>query len=125
MRGRAHDFDGVRVLYQVYREHGGIIKHGAKLLYAFAEATVPKVTSDAGLLLYWELDDTVGLIEFAGDVLTDTRRGKNGRHGLAGQFRQSVFGLLGGYDDVNDADRSDAGTTPPPGSAGDPDRVDA
>src|SRR5206468_3007125 len=26
------------------QEFGGIIKHGAKLLYAFAEATVPKVT---------------------------------------------------------------------------------
>jgi propionyl-CoA carboxylase beta chain len=28
----------------VNQEHGGIIKHGAKLLYAFCEATVPKVT---------------------------------------------------------------------------------
>ena len=28
----------------VSQEHGGIITHGAKLLYAFAEATVPKVT---------------------------------------------------------------------------------
>ena len=28
----------------VSQEHGGIIVHGAKLLYAFAEATVPKVT---------------------------------------------------------------------------------
>ncbi len=28
----------------VAQEHGGIITHGAKLLYAFAEATVPKVT---------------------------------------------------------------------------------
>jgi propionyl-CoA carboxylase beta chain len=28
----------------VRQEHGGIIRHGAKLLYAFAEATVPKVT---------------------------------------------------------------------------------
>lgn len=28
----------------VSQEHNGIIKHGAKLLYAFAEATVPKVT---------------------------------------------------------------------------------
>ncbi len=64
-----------------------------------------KVTSDAGLLPYRELDDAVGLTEIAGDVLTDTRRGKNGRHGLAGQFRQSVFGRLGGYDDVNDASR--------------------
>ena len=26
------------------QEHGGVIKHGAKLLFAFAEATVPKVT---------------------------------------------------------------------------------
>ena len=26
------------------QEHGGIIRHGAKLLYAFCEATVPKVT---------------------------------------------------------------------------------
>ena len=64
-----------------------------------------KVTSDAGLLPYRELDDAVGLTEIVGDALTDTRRGKNGRHGLVGQFRQSVFGRLGGYDDVNDADR--------------------
>jgi propionyl-CoA carboxylase beta chain len=28
----------------VDQEHGGIIRHGAKLLYAFAEATVPKIT---------------------------------------------------------------------------------
>ena len=26
------------------QEHGGIIKHGAKLLYAYAECTVPKIT---------------------------------------------------------------------------------
>jgi propionyl-CoA carboxylase beta chain len=28
----------------VQQEHGGIIRHGAKLLFAFAEATVPKLT---------------------------------------------------------------------------------
>ncbi len=28
----------------VSQEHGGIIRHGAKLLYAYAEATVPKIT---------------------------------------------------------------------------------
>jgi hypothetical protein len=50
-------------------------------------------------------DFSCGLTEIARDVLTDTRRGKNGRHGLVGQFRQSVFGRLGGYDDVNGADR--------------------
>ncbi len=26
------------------QEHNGIIKHGAKLLFAYAEATVPKIT---------------------------------------------------------------------------------
>lgn len=28
----------------VDQEHGGIIRHGAKLLYAYSEATVPKLT---------------------------------------------------------------------------------
>ena len=64
-----------------------------------------KVTSDAGLLPYRELDDAVELTEMAGDAFADSRTGKNGRHGMIGQFRQSVFGRLGGYDDVNDADR--------------------
>ena len=61
------------------------------------------VTSDAGLLAYRELDDAIGLTVMAGDVLADARTGKNGRHALAGLFRQSVFGRLAGYEDVNDA----------------------
>jgi propionyl-CoA carboxylase beta chain len=28
----------------IHQEHGGIIKHGAKMIYAFCEATVPRVT---------------------------------------------------------------------------------
>ena len=64
-----------------------------------------KVTSDGGLLACRELDDALGLSETAADVLTDTRTGANGRHSLIGQFRQSVFGRLAGYEDVNDADR--------------------
>ena len=28
----------------VQQEHGGIIRHGAKLLYAYSEASIPKVT---------------------------------------------------------------------------------
>ena len=39
------------------------------------------------------------------DVSQDSRTGKNGWHGMMGQFRQSTFGRIGGYDDVNDADR--------------------
>ena len=64
-----------------------------------------KITSDGGFLAYRELDDALGLTEIAGDVFQDSRTGKNGRHGMIGQFRQALFGRLGGYDDVNDADR--------------------
>ena len=64
-----------------------------------------KITSDAGLLAYRELDDALGLTEVAGNVFQDSRTGKNGWHGMTGQFRQSVFGRLGGYEDVNDAER--------------------
>jgi hypothetical protein len=41
----------------------------------------------------------------AGDVLADARTGRNGRHALVGLLRQSVFGRLAGYEDVNDAER--------------------
>jgi hypothetical protein len=50
------------------------------------------VTSDAGLLAYRELDDAIGLSAMASETLADARNGKNGRHALAGLFRQSVFG---------------------------------
>jgi len=41
----------------------------------------------------------------AGGLFQDSRTGKNGWHGWTGRFRQSVFGRLGGYEDVNAADR--------------------
>ena len=64
-----------------------------------------KITSDAGFIAYRELDDALGLTQVAGDRLIDPRTGKNGQHGMTGLFRQSTFGRLGGYEDVNDADR--------------------
>ncbi len=64
-----------------------------------------RVTSDAGLLAYRELDDAIRLTDLAGAALSECRRGKNTRHLLSGLLRQSVFGRLAGYEDVNDADR--------------------
>jgi Transposase DDE domain group 1 len=73
-----------------------------RLMFQFRESVV---TSDAGLLAYRELDGALGLTTMAGDMLTDARTGKNGRHALVGMLRQSVFGRLAGYEDVNDAER--------------------
>ena len=64
-----------------------------------------KITTDAGLLAYRELDDALELTDAAGDVFADSRTGKNGWHGMRGQFRQSLFGRVGSYEDVNDAER--------------------
>jgi len=64
-----------------------------------------KISSDGGLLLFRELDEVLGLHDIAGGLLRDTRTGNNRLHSLVGLLRQSVFGRLAGYDDVNDADR--------------------
>jgi hypothetical protein len=64
-----------------------------------------RITSDAGLLAYRDLDDALGLTDLAGDVLSECRRGRNTRHLLTGLLRQSVFGRLAGYEDLNDAER--------------------
>src|SRR3954454_16379550 len=64
-----------------------------------------RVTSDAGLLPVRDLDDALGLTDLAGEALADTKTVQNSRHTLIAQLRQSVFGRLAGYEDVNDADR--------------------
>ncbi len=56
-----------------------------------------RITSDAGLLAYRELDDALGLSDLAGAALSECRRGTNTRHMLTGLLRQSVFGRLAGY----------------------------
>jgi hypothetical protein len=44
-----------------------------------------RVTSDAGLLAYRELDDALGLMDIADQHLVDGRTGRNGRHDLVGR----------------------------------------
>ena len=63
------------------------------------------ITSDAGLLAFRELDEAFRLTEKGSTLLSDCRQGKNTQHTLLAMLRQSVYGRLAGYEDVNDADR--------------------
>ncbi len=49
-----------------------------------------KVTADVGLLAFRELDNILGVTEIAGQILADSRTGKNNRQTLTARFRQSV-----------------------------------
>ena len=64
-----------------------------------------QLSSDGGLLVMRELDDALGLSGLASGALSDSYQGRHTTQRLDGQFRQSVYGRLAGYEDVNDADR--------------------
>ncbi len=64
-----------------------------------------KVTSDAGLLVYREIDDVFGLMDMVACELRDNRTGKNTQHSITALLRQSVYSRLVCYEDINDAER--------------------
>ena len=64
-----------------------------------------RVTSDAGLLAYRELDDAMGLFDSFNNMFNDLRTGRNIQHDIIALIRQSVYSRLAGYEDVNDAER--------------------
>jgi len=64
-----------------------------------------RVSSDAGLFPFRELDEACDLTESGAAELFDFRTGANIRHSMTALLRQSVYGRLAGYEDVNDAER--------------------
>ena len=64
-----------------------------------------QVTTDAGLLAYRELDETLGLTQIDAESLHDARLDSNQQHRLVPLLRQSIYSRLAGYEDVNDAER--------------------
>lgn len=53
-----------------------------------------KITSDAGWLLYRELDDAPGLASIARETLDDPRMGANALHSMTALLPPSVFNRL-------------------------------
>jgi hypothetical protein len=70
-----------------------------------------RVTSDGGLILVRELDERLGLEKLIEEHLSDSRQGLNKQFTLSDLLRQSVYGRLAAYEDLNDAERLAADPT--------------
>jgi hypothetical protein len=60
-----------------------------------------KVSSDAGLFPFRDLDEAAQLTESSAAELFDFRTGSNIRHAMTALLRQSIYSRLAGYEDVN------------------------
>jgi hypothetical protein len=61
-----------------------------------------EISSDGGLPLLRKLERRLGLLEAVAGVLADPRDPERIEHTLADMLRQRVFGLVQGYEDLND-----------------------
>ena len=64
-----------------------------------------KISSDAGMLAYREMDEVLGLTTMSGCLLNDWRTGKNTQHSMLALLRQSIYSRLAGYEDTNNTER--------------------
>ena len=64
-----------------------------------------RLSSNAGLFPYRDLDDAAQLTESGAADLSDFRTGNNIQHNMTALLRQSIYSRLAGYEDVNDAER--------------------
>jgi len=61
-----------------------------------------EVSSDGGVLLVRKLDRRIGLLDAVSRALSDPRDPERVTHTLSDLLRQRVFGLVQGYEDLND-----------------------
>jgi len=62
------------------------------------------ITSDAGSLLLRQVDRKIGLTRDLNKVLRDPRRKGSCEHTQLAMYRQRIYGLILGYEDLNDHD---------------------
>jgi hypothetical protein len=63
----------------------------------------PQTSSDGGLLLVRQIDDTLGLTALVAAAMPDTRDPRKVVHPREEQVRQRIFQIVQGYEDGNDA----------------------
>ena len=77
-------------MFEMMNPQGEALKVGfdGSLKFEFHGA---KVTLDAGLLAYRDLDEALGLFDLASKVLNNTRNERNIQHDIRALLRQSVY----------------------------------